>query len=212
MDQATDRDRTTILVHYYRATVGRADVWRTRMDTATNWAIGATAGIVTFAVGDAAVPPYAVFIASLLTLCFLVLEARRLTFYDLWQRRVLLLEEALVRPAIAGAAEGPGAERLARELAPELGRTVPTMPIARAIARRLRRIYLYLFAVQIGIWGLKLANHPAPAASLGEVVPRAHVGPLSGAVVIGIVGACFVATAGLALVLGGARSESRSPD
>ena len=37
------RDRSTILIHYYRAMVGRADVWRMRMDATTNWAIGATA-------------------------------------------------------------------------------------------------------------------------------------------------------------------------
>ncbi len=45
------RDRTTILVHYYRAMVGRADIWRTRMDTTTNWAIGALGILVAVVTG-----------------------------------------------------------------------------------------------------------------------------------------------------------------
>ena len=93
------QDAPTILTHYYRAMVGRADIWRTRMDTTTNWAIGATAAIMSFTLGNAAVPHYVVFIASLMTLGFLMLEARRLTFYHLWQQRVLLLEDGLIRPA-----------------------------------------------------------------------------------------------------------------
>lgn len=218
-------NRTTILVHYYRAMVGRADVWRTRMDTTTNWAIGATAAIVSFTLGNDSVSHYVVFIASLLTWSFLLLEARRLTFYHLWQQRVLLLEQGLIRPAISanseGAARGEKSERsengeqgasgeeataidapldadtrgidLSRALDVHLGRTVPTMPLTKAIARRLRRVYLYLFAVQLLAWSLKLANHPTPAASIGSVLERARIGVLPGGFVI-------AAAIGLALV------------
>lgn len=206
-------NRTTILVHYYRAMVGRADVWRTRMDTTTNWAIGATAAIVSFTLGNDSVSHYVVFIASLLTWSFLLLEARRLTFYHLWQQRVLLLEQGLIRPAISasseGAARGEKSEKgergeqgeeataidapldadtrgidLSRALDVHLGRTVPTMPLTKAIARRLRRVYLYLFAVQLLAWSLKLANHPTPAASIGSVLERARIGVLPGGFVI----------------------------
>ena len=221
-------NRTTILVHYYRAMVGRADVWRTRMDTTTNWAIGATAAIISFTLGNDSVSHYVVFIASLMTWSFLLLEARRLTFYHLWQQRVLLLEQGLIRPAISanseGAARGERGEKsersekgekgasgaggdsgvnseeataidapldagtrgidLSRALDVHLGRTVPTMPLTKAIARRLRRVYLYLFAVQLLAWSLKLANHPTPAASIGSVLERARIGVLPGGFVI----------------------------
>jgi len=209
-------NRTTILVHYYRAMVGRADVWRTRMDTTTNWAIGATAAIISFTLGNDSVSHYVVFIASLMTWSFLLLEARRLTFYHLWQQRVLLLEQGLIRPAISATGEGAargeksekseGGERgeqgeeataidapldagtrgidLSRALDVHLGRTVPTMPLTKAIARRLRRVYLYLFAVQLLAWSLKLANHPTPAASIGSVLERARIGVLPGGFVI----------------------------
>jgi uncharacterized membrane protein len=165
MQEALDAgSRTTILVHYYRAMVGRADVWRVRMDTTANWAIGATAAIISFALGNETVPHYVVFIASLMTLSFLLLEARRLTFYHLWQQRVLLLERGLVRPALASLAT--------------------TMPIAKAVARRLRRVYLYLFGVQLLAWLLKLANHPTPFPSLAVLVERADIGLLPGGVVV----------------------------
>lgn len=44
------------LVHFYRAVVSHADVWRQRMDAAMNWAAAATAAIVTIAFGDRAAP------------------------------------------------------------------------------------------------------------------------------------------------------------
>ncbi len=104
------RDRSTILAHYYRAMVGRADIWRTRMDATTNWAIGATAAVISFALGDASTPHFVVYIASLLTLSFLFLEARRLTFYHLWQQRVLLLENGLIRSALGSDTRSSNAE------------------------------------------------------------------------------------------------------
>jgi uncharacterized membrane protein len=203
-------NRTTIMVHYYRAMVGRADVWRTRMDTTTNWAIGATAAIISFTLGNDSVSHYVVFIASLLTWSFLLLEARRLTFYHLWQQRVLLLEQGLIRPAISATGEGSAMSEkgasgekgeeaaaidapldagtrgvdLSTALDAHLGRTVPTMPLTKAIARRLRRVYLYLFAVQLLAWSLKLANHPTPATSIGSVLERARIGMLPGGFVI----------------------------
>ena len=40
--------RTTVFVHYYRAMVGRADTWRMRMDTTTNWAVFTTGTLLSF--------------------------------------------------------------------------------------------------------------------------------------------------------------------
>lgn len=202
------RDRHTILAHYYRAMVGRADTWRTRMDATTNWAIGATAAVVSFALGNSATPHYVVYIAVLLTLSFLFLEARRLTFYHLWQQRVLLLEKGFIRAALRthGTSSKEEAELEAR-LAAHLGRTVPNMPIAKAVARRLRRVYLYLFAVQLFAWIVKLSSQPAPAMSFHEVVSRAAVGEIRGEIFVisSILG--WLAIMGFALARGGIDRE-----
>ncbi len=202
------QDAPTILTHYYRAMVGRADIWRTRMDTTTNWAIGATAAIMSFALGNGQVPHYVMFIASLMTLSFLILEARRLTFYHMWQRRVLLLEKGLIRPAALALGSEESAARaeagdLAEELSTHLGRTAPTMPLGKAMARRLRRVYLYLFGVQLLAWALKISNHPTASTSLDEWIERAAVGPLPGEMFVASMVALFLMAAAVAFVRGG---------
>jgi uncharacterized membrane protein len=168
-----------------------------RMDATTNWAIGTTAAVVSFALGNAELPHYAVLLALLLTLCFLMLEARRLTFYHLWQRRVLQLEDGMVRPALHAPPNGDSIEldeRLVDALDQGLGQTVPTMPILKALARRLRRVYLYLFAAQWLAWVVKLSSHPTATASMSELIARADIAGVPGA-------ACF---AGSLLGLGAA--------
>jgi len=210
------RDRTTILVHYYRAMVGRADIWRTRMDTTTNWAIGATAAVISFSIGNAAVPHYVVFIAPLLTASFLMLEARRLTFYHLWQRRVLLLEEGLIRPALGAQGAAPPAPRIAlgEALGPHLGRTAPVMALSKAVARRLRRVYIYLFAVQLLAWVFKLSNDLEPGDTTAALVSQASVGLLSGGIVFLAVALTFAAAFAMAMLYGGRdreRSENEVP-
>lgn len=206
------RDRNAILAHYYRAMVGRADVWRTRMDTTTNWAIGATAAVISFALGNADTPHFVVFIAGVLTLSFLFLEARRLSFYHLWQQRVLLLENGLIRPALrsAGADSSDGVD-LESALDVHLGRTVPSMPIAKAVARRLRRIYLYLFGVQLLAWVLKLSTQPTTVTSFRDLVSRADVGAVPGQFFFAIAGLGFVGVTLFAFIHGGIDRERVSP-
>ena len=194
-----DASRTTVLVHYYRAMVGRADIWRTRMDATTNWAIGATAGVISVVLGNPDTPHYTIFIASFLTLIFLLLEARRLTFYHLWQQRVLLLERLLIAPALPSPDGGAPASVVGLEaLAPHLGVTVPTMPLSKAISRRLRRVYVYLFATQLIAWLLKLSEGAVAGESLGQFVSRAAIGPIAGTRVVACISivlaiACVVA-------------------
>ncbi len=197
-------NRAMVLAHYYRAMVGRADVWRTRMDATSNWAIGATAAVVSFAVSNPSSPHYVVFISTILTGSFLFLEARRLTFYHLWQQRVLLLERGFIRSAVDPEAEEATAEEsLEHVLAPHLGRTAPTMSMRKAAARRLRRIYLYLFAVQLLAWCIKLSGQPVPVESFAQFVARAETGSVPGGVVIGFVALVFVAVAATAARYGG---------
>jgi len=205
-----DNTRATILIHYYRAMIGRADIWRTRMDTTTNWAIGATAAVVSFAWGDSSSPHYMIHIAAFLTVTFLLLEARRLTFYHLWQQRAFLIERALIAPATrdptSPSPTHASLEMLERELAPHLGSTVPNMSIGKAAARRLRRVYVYLFAAQLLAWFLKLAIHPEPLTSSSSWVSRAAVGPVPGlAVLVGSIIA-FCVAALMALIMGPTQS------
>jgi hypothetical protein len=56
------------------------------------------------------------------------------------------------------------------------------------------------------LWGLKLANHPTPAASFAEGVGRAHVGSVPGGVVVAAALAAFAGALVVAFVAGGTRS------
>lgn len=206
-------DRSMVLAHYYRAMVGRADIWRTRMDATSNWAIGATAAVVSFAVSNPNSPHFVVFISTILTGSFLFLEARRLTFYHLWQQRVLLLERNFIRLAVEPEnAESGDEETLEDGLAAHLGRTAPTMSVLKAAARRLRRIYLYLFAVQVLAWAIKLSGQPTPVDSLAQFIDRAAIGSLPGAAVITGVALLFFAVAGFALRAGGIDRRANAVD
>ncbi len=205
------KNRSTILIHYYRAMIGRADTWRMRMDATTNWAIVVTAAMLSFALGSATVPHWSLAIVSLMTLSFLLLEARRLCFYNLWQHRALLVERGLIRPVLwSGEPERPGdtdstavEAEFREELDPHLGRTIPRMRLRKAVARRLRRVYGYLIGVQVLAWIVKLASHPTPASSMGDIVARAQVGPISGAIVVALVATSFAVVLAFAAALGG---------
>lgn len=199
-------DRATVFIHLYRAMVSRADIWRMRMDATTNWAIGTTAAVGSFALGNPAQPHYIVSLASLLTLCFLMLEARRLTFYHLWQKRVLQMEQGLIRPVLLAPSTDALIEldpKVVEALDSELGATVPTMPIRKAAARRLRRVYFYLFAAQWLAWILKLSTHPSPAGSASEVIGRAGIAGIPGHISFATSLAALALLAGLALTMGG---------
>jgi len=56
--------------------------------------------------------------------------------------------------------------------------------LARAIGRRLRRTYGWIFVIQAIAYYGKLAIHPTPLQSLAELWERAAIGPVPGVMVI----------------------------
>jgi uncharacterized membrane protein len=80
------------LAHLYRGEFYRSKIWRMRLDTTTNWAV-VTTGIVfsvVYAQPDVSAAPLA--IVGLVLLVFLLFEARRYRFFDIWRVRVRVLE------------------------------------------------------------------------------------------------------------------------
>jgi uncharacterized membrane protein len=196
----------TVLVHFYRAVVAHADVWRQRMDTTTNWAVVTTAAIISFAFGAPTAPHFVLLIGLAFDAVFLIMESRRYQTYDLWRRRFRSLNRHLIAPMLApDDAADPGEidEQLAR-IAADLGRTVPHLSLADAVGYRIRRNYGYIFAVAILTWLLKLEMHPLPATSPAEFVGRAAMGFVPGPLILGVM-ACVVL--GLGLLASRAPSE-----
>lgn len=183
-------DFTTAMIHLFRAEVTRANAWRQRLDATTNWAVLATAAAISFSFTNGLEYHGVIIINALLVTMFLYIEARRYRYYELWSYRVRLLETdffaAMVVPPFKPAPDWD--ENLASTL------LNPVFPISmwEAFGRRLRRNYIWIYLILLFTWILKLALFPVGAESGAEFVRRAHVGAMSGWIVISIV---FTATA-----------------
>jgi len=181
----TGAELTNAMVHFYRGELGRSNIWRTRLDATTNWAVVTTAAALTFAFGGSAgSESHLVLLAiSLLVLVFLFIEARRYRYYELWTHRVRLMETHffanLLRPG--SQRESDWEQRLVHSLC------APRFPISllEALGRRYRRTYAILFLILAGSWLIKVSTHPDTASSLGELVQRSAVGALPGWLILG---------------------------
>lgn len=176
---------TTAMVHFFRAEVARANVWRMRLDTTTNWAVVTTGAAISIAFAQTG-NHVVILINILLVTMFLIIEARRYRYYELWAYRVRLMETDFFAPMLVPPfhPSPDWAEALSESL------LHPHHPIStlESIGRRLRRNYLYIYTV-IGVaWLGRLWLMPYPTLSATEFFRRADVGPVSGEVILIIVG------------------------
>lgn len=172
----------TAMVHLFRAEVSRANVWRQRLDTTTNWAVITTAAAISFAFTNEIRYHAVIILNALLVTLFLIIEARRYRYYGLWSYRVRLLETdffaAMLVPPFRP--QPDWAENMAATL------RHPRFPITmrQAVTRRLRSNFVWIYLVLGLTWVLKLSLYPTGAASLDEFVSRAHIGVVSGWIVV----------------------------
>ncbi|WP_224249953.1 DUF2270 domain-containing protein [Hyalangium gracile] len=174
----------TAMAQLYRGELGRSDKWRTRLDTTTNWALTTTAAVISFGFANQSSPHVTFLVGIWMVISFLLIEARRYRYYDLWNRRVRLLEDGYWAPILRHEPVDPDA---LRELAAEMSRPQIHLSLFSAISTRLNRAYGPILIVLLLSWFVKVYSHPQPPDSFGEFVERAHVGPVSGGVVMGIV-------------------------
>lgn len=172
----------TAMVHFFRAEIQRANVWRQRLDTTTNWAVVATGAAVSIAFSQPGVHHGVIILNTLLITWFLFMEARRYRYYELWSYRIRLMETdfyaAMLVPPFHPSPEW--AESLAENL------LMPRFPISmwEAFGRRLRRNYLWIYGILGASWLAKSYLFPQPAADFAEFIQRGNVGPISGQLVI----------------------------
>lgn len=192
-------DFTTAMVHLYRAEVTRINLWRSRLDSTTNWAVITTAAALTFSFSSAQNPHFVLLLVLLLVLSFLTIEARRYTYYALWHHRVRLMETdffaAMVAPPFQPSADW--GDSLSDAL------MHPAFPISHweAVGNRYRRIYVWVVTLLIISWWIKLSIHPEPVQGVLQIVQRAAIGSaISGAWVVAAVGFTYVALLAITLV------------
>src|SRR5260370_13396360 len=79
------------LAHLYRAEVYRSTVWRTRLDSSTNWAVVTTGIALSATYSSTQASPLPMVLVGLLASFFLMFEPRRSRSFIVWHVRVLLL-------------------------------------------------------------------------------------------------------------------------
>jgi len=169
---------TTAMVHFFRAEVHRANIWRQRLDATTNWAVIATGAAISFAFSEPQGHSGVILLNMVLITMFLWIESRRYRYYELWSSRIRLMETdffaAMLVPPF-----GPAPD-WAESLAEHLLQPHFSISMLEAVGRRLRRNYWWLFIVLLLAWVGKLFLQPEVAGSLPDIYARAAIGPIPG--------------------------------
>jgi uncharacterized membrane protein len=173
------------LAHLYLGEVYRSTIWRTRLDTTTNWAV-VTLGValsISFASPEAS--PLPLLLVGVLILLFLALEARRYRYFNVWHARSRWMETHFYAPILKDG-DLHTEENWQTILAQDY--LTPTYHIGyvTALARRVRRNYLWILLIQALAYVGKLIIHPTPAKDLASFLDRADIGPVPGEAVLSI--------------------------
>ncbi|MCV2871818.1 DUF2270 domain-containing protein [Defluviimonas sp. WL0050] len=198
------------LAHLYRAEVYRSTVWRTRLDTTTNWSV-VTLGValsITFSAPTAS--PVPLLLVGVLIMLFLALEARRYRYFNVFRARSRWMERffyvAMLRDGDLHT-EDDWPDVLADDYyAPRYHVTFMV-----AIARRVRHNYLWILLIQAMAYIGKLIVHPFPVSSLENFIHRARIGPLVPGEAVLVIGALYIAS-WVALAIWVGRRDARRAD
>jgi uncharacterized membrane protein len=164
----TDSCYVNTMVHFYRGELGRIMVWRQRLDVTTTWAITATTSIITVAFSFQNIPHIVFFFNLAFVWMLLWIEARRYRFYDAFRGRVRMLESHFLVPMISQSRnllDGEWRRLVCEDL------ILPSFKISKleAVARRLKRNYVFIFTIIMVAWTLKIFLHAdAPIASFAD--------------------------------------------
>jgi uncharacterized membrane protein len=175
----------TAMAHLYRGEVQRSNTWRNRLDTTTNWAVLTAGATLSFAFSSPTNPHFVIPINSILLVIFLLMEARRYRYYEVWSNRVRMMETGYFAQMLTPE-NGVSNQHWAEALASDLLTPHFTITEWEAVGRRLRRNYLWIFVLMALCWNLKVYLHPVPATDFAEFVERATIGVVPGWVLLAI--------------------------
>ncbi|MFY8215126.1 MAG: DUF2270 domain-containing protein, partial [Chthoniobacterales bacterium] len=159
-------------IHFYRGELGRIMIWRQRLDQTTQWAIASTTTIVTVAFSFRDLPHIIFFFNLAIVAMMLWIEARRYRFYDAFRGRVRMLESHFLVPMISQSdrlLDGEWRRLVCEDL------ILPTFKISaiEAVSRRLRRNYIFIFAIIMLAWSVKIVMHARPEINSFESLYKA---------------------------------------
>lgn len=170
------------MVHFYRGEVTRANTWRNRLDTTTNWAVVTTGATLSFAFSLPTNPHFVILINTVLVGFFLFMEARRYRYYEIWSGRVRILETGFFMGMLSPDTSGDDG-KWAQLLVADLQEPRFNVSEAEALGRRLRRNYLWMFMLLAASWNLKVYMHPYTSPDFADFLRKADIGIVPGEVV-----------------------------
>jgi uncharacterized membrane protein len=197
-----DPSYVNAMSHFYRGELARIMVWRTRLDTTTNWAVTGTTAIITIAFSNAGVPHLIFFFNLAIVWIMLWIESRRYRFYDAFRARVRMLEAHFLVPMVMEnhhLLQGEWKKLVCEDL------ILPSFKISmlEAVGRRLKRNYVFIFLLIIAAWIMKLFLHaPEPIESYGAFYRALRVGHIAPWFVLIIFFGTLIIVIGLAIYVG----------
>ncbi|MAT35061.1 MAG: hypothetical protein CMK06_07945 [Ponticaulis sp.] len=178
-DVATGSKEIGAIAHLYRAEAYRSTIWRQRLDMTTNWAV-VTTGIalsLTFSSSEASALPLV--LVGLLVAMFLHLEARRYRYFDVFRFRARILEIGFYVPILKGEEAHIPLDR-GTPLSDDYMRPRFKISYWRAVGKRIRRNYAFIFIIQVMAYLGKIEIHPTDLQTYEQFIERAAIGPIDG--------------------------------
>jgi len=189
-------EQITAISHYYRAEVQRSLAWRERLDRTTNWAGATSTAFLGFGFAHPEIH-HSIFIFGFMILHILLyIEARRFRFFDAYEYRVRLLNQHFIYDILAHGTlptdfDSEDQTYWRAEIASDLRYPQYKMSMKAALARRLRANYIYLFALLVLAWLVKIWIHPVVAKSWTAFVQQGSIGFIPGALTLILLGFFF---------------------
>lgn len=186
------------VAHLYRGEVYRSTIWRTRLDTTTNWAVVTLGVALSISFSSPEASPLPLVLVGVLIVLFLVLEARRYRYFNVWRARCRWLENHFYAPMLWDG-DLHLEQNWQQVLANDYLHPKYHVSYMSALGRRIRRNYLWILLIQSVAYAGKIAVHPTPIQSWEEAFARSAIGPMPGWVVIGIGGVYIAVWSGIAI-------------
>ncbi|CDZ29311.1 DUF2270 domain-containing protein [Neorhizobium galegae] len=195
----TSAEKANVIIHYYRGELGRMTSWRDRIDRTSNWSITVVAALLSVSLSTPTSHHGVVLFAMLLISLLLLIEARRYRFFDVYRARVRKLERHYFAQALYPQADLK--PDWAQAIATSLRNPCFLISYREALFRRVRRNYVWMYAILLMAWLLKISTPKLlpndtkadVVFSWSEAVNNAALGPLPGWSVLALVALLYAA-------------------
>ncbi len=180
------------IAHLYRGEVYRSTIWRTRLDTTTNWSVVTLGIALSISFASAGASPVPLVLVGILIIFFLMLEARRYRYFNVWRARCRWLETQFYAPMLHDG-DLHLEENWQQTLAEDYWHPHYHVSLLVALGRRIRSNYLWILLIQSVAYIGKLIVHPSPVRDLQQFFERGDIGPIPGEFVSAL-GIVYVST------------------